>query len=325
MRSRIGAVVLALAFAGRAVAAEPAARPAAFQLVAVGTSGGLHEDDLTAFLLAPAGSRDFVALDAGTLLGGLRRLVQLGRLPDAPSAGAFLRERIRAYLVSHPHLDHVAGLALSATDDTPKPVLGLPETLDVLRDHLFNWKLWPNFTDEGAPPRLGVRQLVRLRPGVERPIEGTTLAVEAWPLDHAGARSTAFLVRSGGAYALYLGDTGPDPVERGTRLEALFSRVAPLLRTGALRVVLAECSYPDGRPDSKLFGHLTPRWLVASLERLARRAFPARPTLAGLLVVVTHVKPALEGPDPRDAIRKALAGKLDARFVVPSPGDRFTP
>ena len=48
-------------------------KTARFVSVVLGAGGGLCEDNLSAYLLAPAGSQDFIALDAGTLLAGLRK------------------------------------------------------------------------------------------------------------------------------------------------------------------------------------------------------------------------------------------------------------
>ena len=52
--------------------------------------------------------------------------------------------------ITHAHLDHVLGLPLlldSVGDlrGTPLTVHALPEVLDVLSTHLFNWQLWPDF------------------------------------------------------------------------------------------------------------------------------------------------------------------------------------
>jgi 3',5'-cyclic-nucleotide phosphodiesterase len=305
---------------------DAAPRPGAFRVIVVGASGGLYEDDLSCFMVGGgAGEAGWLALDAGTLLSGLRTARARGALPAGVSESEFLASHVRGFLISHPHLDHVAGLAIASTDDTRKPVLGLASTLDALRDHLFNWKLWPNFTDEGNPPRLGRRPLVRLAPGIETAVAGTSFTVEAHPLHHGGAESTGFLLRRGDSQLLYLGDTGADEVEKSERLLRLWRRVAPLVRAGSLRAIFVEVSYPDGRPDGQLYGHLTPRWLLVELRRLAKLARPEAPSLAGVVVVVTHVKPPFDGTDPRKAIRGALkrAPDLGARFVLPEAGQRL--
>ncbi len=328
-------LVAALLLAGCAAGAAGAADPPAFVAVVLGAGGGPGQDDLSAYLLAPAGSADFVSLDAGTGLAGIRAARAHGSFgdlrppPDSPldADGWILRTRIKAYLLSHPHLDHVAGLVVDSPEDGPKPILGLAATLDALRDHVFNWRVWPNFADEGQAP-LGRYRYVRLAPGQPTSIPGTPMTVEAHPLSHAGVQSTAFLVRAGAAAALYLGDTGPDAVERSSRLGALWARVAPLVREGALRAVFVEVSYPDGRPDHLLFGHLTPTWLLRELRRLAELVEPAAPAAAlrGLTVVVTHVKPALErDAEPHRRIARELAARNDlgVRFVLARQGDRL--
>lgn len=53
--------------------------------------------------------------------------------------------------LSHSHLDHIAGLPLmvdsvGARRDHPLTVHALPETIEALRTHIFNWVVWPDFT-----------------------------------------------------------------------------------------------------------------------------------------------------------------------------------
>ena len=55
-------------------------------------------------------------------------------------------------VLTHAHLDHVLGLPLllDAVGDkrtTPVVVHALPAVLQVLSDHMFNWKLWPDFRE----------------------------------------------------------------------------------------------------------------------------------------------------------------------------------
>ncbi|MBC7543781.1 MAG: 3',5'-cyclic-nucleotide phosphodiesterase [Candidatus Sericytochromatia bacterium] len=315
-----------------AALAEPA-----FLAIPLGTSGGLYEDDLSSYLLAPKGSGDFLALDAGTLMAGLRKAAQLGSLDgivtpadgDLIPAAAMLQRHIKAYLISHPHLDHLAGLVINAPDDAKKDILGTGPTIDRIRDHLFNWQIWPAFGSEGSGVLLGKYRYVRLVPAVAVPVAGTGMTVEPFALSHAdGYPSTAFLVSANGAHVLYCGDTGPDAVEKSDRLQQLWRRIAPLVRTGALKAIFIEASYPDGTPDTRLFGHLTPAWLMAEMHVLAAAVDPAKPATAlqGLTVVVTHVKPSMKAGMAASArIMQQLQSRNDlgVHFVLPEQGRRL--
>jgi 3',5'-cyclic-nucleotide phosphodiesterase len=305
-----------------------------FTLIALGTDGGLQEGNLTSFLLAEYGSTEFVALDAGNLRSGIGLAVENGHFngtipedTELSPEGWVLNQGIKAYLLTHAHLDHISGLVLNATDDSSKPILGLDSTVDCLRDHVFNWKVWPNFGSEGERP-LNQYSYERLSAATPTPIAGTDLSVEAYPLSHSGYPSTAFLVQLGDDSLLFVGDTGPDAVEGGGRLREIWHRVAPLVREGRLRGILLECSYPDGRADGELYGHLTPSWVIRELSVLAEQVDEKDPerALNGLPVLIMHVKPSLlKGPTPRELIEEQLKAqnRLGVDFVLPEQGQRF--
>ena len=309
----------------------------AFQAIPLGTSGGLYEDNLSAYLLAPKGSGDFISLDAGTLMAGLRKAEQLGSLQgivtaadgDWTPAGAMLQKHIKAYLISHPHLDHVAGLVINSPDDAAKDILGTDATINTLRDHLFNWKVWPAFGSEGTGFLLKKYRYVRLAPMRSVTIAGTAMTVEPYVLSHGGGtESTAFLVQACGAYVLYCGDTGPDTVEKSEAMHRIWQRVAPLIKAGSLKAIFLEVSYPDGTPDKALFGHLTPAWLLSELHELAALVDPSQPSAAlkGLTVVVSHIKPTLKAGAPiAERIMQQVQARNDlgVRFVLPEQGKRL--
>jgi 3',5'-cyclic-nucleotide phosphodiesterase len=286
-------------------------------VVVLGAEGGLLEGSLSSFLLSRAGRGEYVALDLGTLAGGLARVF-------GEDAGDVLGRHLHGAFLSHPHFDHVAGLIIGSPEITKLTVHGLPPTLEALRLHAFSGSLWANFTDEG-PGAIGRLHLSTMTPGTPVFVPAAGLRVEALPLSHGGTTSTAFLVEADDAALLYLGDTGPDAVEREGRLAALWQRVAPLVADGRLRAIFIEVSFPDPRDEKLLFGHLTPRWLIQELDVLAALV-PSR-TLRGLNVVVTHVKPSLErGVDVRKLVREQLR-PLDERGVrvwIAASGERLS-
>ncbi|KAJ5162613.1 Cyclic-AMP phosphodiesterase class-II [Penicillium coprophilum] len=161
---------------------ETMAEKAAFQVIVLGPTGGPREDSVTGILVRSTATKwspnSVVAVDAGTLLAGIIRLLEryipectddqgmmtsgpfqgLGlpcRTPQANAAHVF-REIIGAVLITHPHLDHISGLAINTpvleAGNGPKPVAALPSVLSALKNHMFNDVIWPNLSDEDGGP-----------------------------------------------------------------------------------------------------------------------------------------------------------------------------
>jgi len=308
-----------------------------FTWIPLGVEGGLDESSLSAHLLAPKGSTDFICLDAGTLLAGLKVAnnngcfdgMQLNHEPSLSVEGAILHHHVKAYLISHPYLDHVEGLVVISPSDTPKPIIGIQGVVDDIRDHLFNWHVWPNLCNEGTPPALGTYTYNVLKEKESTPLEGTLMNVEAMPLAHGEfTDSTAFLVGHDGAYVLYMGDTGPDEVEKRPTTERVWKRIAPLIRERRLHAVFIETSYVDERPDDQLFSHLTPRWVMRAFHELAAIVNPKEPeeALKGLNVIVTHIKPDLAaGGKVRGVIIDQLRARndLSLNIIIAEQGKRY--
>ncbi len=307
--------VMVASFAVVAFAALPFMTPEAarFDIVALGVGGGLVEGDLTSFLLARHGEQKFIGLDAGSVGSGLAKAaVDFGD--------------VKAWAITHPHLDHVEGLAMNIVNATGTvPLYGLSSTIDALRDHLFNGVLWANFGNEGKPPQLGRLRYERLAPGRAVVVPELGFTIEALPLSHAGGTSTAFLVGDGDGVVCFVGDTGPDLVEHSHQLDLLWQRLAPLVRGGKLKALFIETSYANDRKNELLFGHLTPRWLWMELQALASSSDPSSPktALRGLPVIVMHIKPA---PGAAETIRKELDGgnDLGVRLLFPRQGERIS-
>jgi cAMP phosphodiesterase len=258
-----------------------------FKVIPLGIKGGLDESNLSAYLVAPAGSENFICADAGTIRHGIEAAIgnQLFKGP----ADEVLKNNIKGYLVSHAHLDHVAGLIMNSPDDSKKNIYAIPSVIEVLRDKYFTWKAWANFANEGDLPRLGKYTYVPLKENVEKDLEGTEMQVTPYLLSHGpGYESTAFLIGHHHAYLLYLGDTGADEIEKNTQLEKLWKQVAPLVAGNQLKAIFIETSFPNKQPEDQLFGHLTPRLLMAELNKLSK--LTGVDALQKVSIVITHMK-----------------------------------
>ncbi|KAL2015862.1 hypothetical protein VTK56DRAFT_4681 [Thermocarpiscus australiensis] len=163
-------------------AASGSAAPV-LQVIVLGSGGGPLESNVTAFLVRSLASGwakgSVVAVDAGVHLSSVVRILEqtqpanLGKpggptLPHTLTAGPFAGVEIPSaravlnaahihsnlidtYLITHPHLDHIAGLIIN-TAGLPgarlKKIAGLPSTIDALKTHIFNNVIWPNLSDE---------------------------------------------------------------------------------------------------------------------------------------------------------------------------------
>lgn len=258
-----------------------------FKIVPLGVKGGIDESNLSAYMIAPAGTNDYVCLDAGTLHYGIEKAIS-NKVFNIP-AEQVLKNYVKGYLISHAHLDHISGLIINSPDDSIKIIYGLPGTLETIKTHYFTWVSWANFTDEGDAPQLRKYHYQTLVPDSVIAIRNTRMTVTAYPLAHSNLTSTAFLLKSNDAYVLYLGDSGPDEIEKSDKLHKLWEAAAPLVKSGKLKAIMIEASFRDEQPDKTLFGHLTPKWLMKEMDDLA--ALTGKTALKGINLVVIHVKP----------------------------------
>jgi len=140
--------------------------------------------------------------------------------------------------------------------------------------------------------------------------------------------SSAFLISRrdySSASILYLGDTGPDDVEKIKQpdnttyspryLEKLWKEMVPLVAADQLKAIFIEVSYPNGRPDNLLFGHLTPDWLLKELNVLRKYH-----SMKKVQIIITHIKPE---KGAREKIIEQLRSEGDSHFnfVFPQQGE----
>jgi ribonuclease BN (tRNA processing enzyme) len=227
----------------------------------------------TSFLLD-----DDVLIDAGTGVGDLT-LDELARIDHI--------------LLSHSHLDHVLGVPLLADSvmrrrqgRAPIQVHALPETLQVLRQHLFNDQLWPDFTrlPSASQP---VLQLQPIAIGQTLRLGAAARAIEVLPASHAVPACGFAVTAPSGRSWVYTGDTGPNPA----LWAALQGRdVAQLV----IEVAFAETERAIAA-DSR---HHCPSSLAEELRHVPD----------GVEVLLTHMKPG-----ELDTIRADITDRLPVR------------
>ncbi|KUI65202.1 putative 3',5'-cyclic-nucleotide phosphodiesterase [Cytospora mali] len=94
--------------------------------------------------------------------------------------------------------------------------------------------------------------------------------------------SSSYFIRDvdTGVEVLIFGDVEGDSVSMNPRNLHIWQEAAPKIVLGKLKAILIECSYDDSRPVDRLFGHLTPSFLVQEMEVLADEVKTARTRMA---------------------------------------------
>lgn len=181
--------------------------------------------------------------------------------------------KIEAIVLSHAHLDHIRDLAFLADNifgkrDQPVRIYGLPETIAVLRDHVFNAWVWPDFSKLPKPDD-PVISFHELKPGEPAEIAGFELTPVR--VNHT-VEAAGYLIKNGDRTMIFSGDTGPT--------HELWKRAN---QQNSLHALFIEASFPDRLSElAETTGHLTPALAARELEKINHNGFP---------VYVFHMKP----------------------------------
>ena len=301
-----------------------------FQVITLGSDGGVIDGNISGYLIRDKGEENFVALDAGTIIPGIKSALEKNNFSgisipkdtEWSDTGYIFREKIKGYLISHGHLDHISGLVISSTEDTKKDIYGLKSTIETLKNNVFNWKLWPNFGNEGEGFKLNQYTYQELKISEIKNLNGTNLKVTPFSLSHSNYESTMFLLENNGEYLAYYGDVGPDQVENSKGLEETFKVLGPLIKEKKLKAIMIESSFDSSKEDKSLFGHLTPKWIDEEFKVLEK--YSGEGSLKGLNVIITHIKPSLKKNDNmREKIKKELLenNTYDVKYYFPVQGE----
>jgi ribonuclease BN (tRNA processing enzyme) len=244
------------------------------KLTILGCGGGIGSGShTTCFLLD-----DDVLIDAGTGITSLS-LEQLARIDHV--------------FITHSHLDHVLGLPLlvdAVGDRRDKPIVvhALPETLEIFSEHLFNWKLWPDFREipDASEPWL---RFERLPLGSSVGLGART--VTSLPAHHT-VPACGYKIASPGRSLVFTGDT--------TRSEALMHALNEM---DDLRDLIIETSFENELRDIAVASmHHWPDSLAQELNGL--KGNPR--------IWITHLKPGNQ-----EAIMAELRRCVPGREIAP--------
>jgi ribonuclease BN (tRNA processing enzyme) len=226
------------------------------KLTVLGSSGGIGSGRHTTCLLID----DDVLIDAGTGVTTLdfEQLLKIDHV-----------------FLTHAHLDHVLGLPLllDSVGDlraSPLTVHALPEVLDVLAAHLFNWHLWPDFRVIPTADAPWLR-FAPLSLGESYTLRGRTF--RPLPANHAVPACGVHVATAQGSL-VFSGDT--------THCDAFVDAVNAI---PDLRHLIVETSFENELVEiAKAAKHHWPASLAAELARLT----------VGPEVWITHLKPGNE-------------------------------
>ena len=241
----------------------------------LGCSGGIGGNLRTTSMLV---DHD-ILIDAGTGVGDLS-MIELALIDHV--------------FVTHSHVDHIASIPLLVDTvgwmrDKPLTVHAITETVDILKAHLFNWKLWPDFTriPDASRPML---RYETIEVGQTRDMDGRLIT--PLPANHI-VPAVGYRIDSGRASLVYTGDT--------TTNDALWHEVNAI---GNLRYLIIETAFCNREKDLAIASkHLCPSLLAAELEKLA---VPAE-------IYITHLKPGEIELTMREV--ESCAGKWRPRML----------
>ena len=224
------------------------------KLKVLGCSGGIGGRHLrTTTLLVD----NDILIDAGTGVG------------DISLAELMLIDHI---FITHSHLDHVCSIpflvdTVGGMRNKPLTVHATEPTLEIIRNHIFNWSIWPDFSQIPTPSKPFMRyEAMALGETVE--LKGRKIT--SLPANHV-VPAVGFQVDSGQASLVFTGDTTThDPLWK------VVNKIA------TLRYLIIETAFCNRERDLAIAAkHFRPSLLAEELTKLEQSAE----------IFITHLKP----------------------------------
>jgi len=219
----------------------------------LGCSGGIGGNARTTSMLLD----NDVLIDAGTGVGELS-LTELTMIDHV--------------FVTHSHLDHIACIPFLVDSagfmrDRPLTVHATAATLEIIKQHIFNWKIWPDFTQIPYERQPFMRyNTIQLGQTVELDERKITVL----PANHV-VPAVGFQIDSGTTSLVFSGDT--------TTNDALWEVVNHIAN---LRYLIIETAFCNAEKELAVRSkHLCPSMLADELLKL--KLNPE--------IYITHLKP----------------------------------
>lgn len=223
------------------------------KLRVLGCSGGIGGNLHTTSLLL---DQD-ILIDAGTGINEMS-LTELSKIDHI--------------FITHSHLDHIACIPLLVDSvafmrEKPITIYASMETLDILRQHIFNWKIWPDFSEIPNAQQPCMRyQAIAL--GEVIVLQGRKIT--AIPANHV-VPAVGYHLDSGEASLVFSGDT--------TSHDLLWQVVNKIEN---LRYMIIETAFSNNEKELAILSkHLCPSLLVEELAKFTGNAE----------IYITHLKP----------------------------------
>lgn len=183
------------------------------------------------------------------------------------------RKNIRDVVLTHAHLDHVAGLPLFIDDlfavlTEPIKIYSIGEVIEALEKHIFNWEIYPRFSEltnqSGAVVEyktIGCAEEFRIK----------NLQFKAVRVNHK-VPSVGFIISDENSTIALSSDT--------SKMDVFWNEINAL---GCLQAIMLECAFPDElRELADASHHLTPQLIGEEIEKCRQNECP---------IYVTNLKP----------------------------------
>ena len=239
----------------------------------LGSSGGIGRGLRTTALRVGTD----ILVDCGTGVG------------DLPLEDLF---EIQHVFITHSHLDHIAGLPLLIDTiyerliSNPLTVHCQPETHQVLMEHIFNWKIWPDFFILPSKEK-PVVQFAPMMSG--QSIQISNKKITMVEVEHT-VPAVSYIVQDGANGFAFSGDTASAP-----------KLWAALNEASNVDVLIVECAFADERSElANQAKHFSPKSLAKALADLKKNPE----------ICVSHLQPGEE-----DKIMQELRSAMPTRTI----------